>query len=385
MKPLRVCLEARLVGGTAGGVEDVLSGLASGLSSLGDGDEEYLFLAVPAFDDWLLPHVGGRCHVLHVRAWPGMRDERTEALVKSMNVDLMHFPFQQAFRTTIPSIYQPWDLQHRHLPELFSAEELEKREKDYAAFCKQAKLVVVSNQWTRNDVVDQLGLNPDKVAVVPTVPALHTGMKPTPAQLEAVRVALALPESFLFYPAQTWAHKNHLNLLKALATLRSRGIEVPLVCSGRKNAYFEVIEGAIRDLGLQDLVKFTGFVTAEQISGLYALASAVIVPSKFEGACLPVMEAFAVGRPVACSTATCLPEVAGQAALMLDPDDVDAMAAAIEKLWTDQALRADLVKRGRHQTPTLTWSDIARRFRAQYRRVAGRELTGDDKQLLASG
>src|SRR5688572_9285616 len=324
-----------MIGGTAGGVEDVVAGLVAGFAGLEDGDEEYLFLSVPAYDDWLLPHIGGRCHVLHTQDWPQMRDARTEQLVKSLNVDIMHFPFQRAFLTDLPSIYQPWDLQHRHLPELFTTEELAQREVEYPAFCKQASLVIVSNDWTRNDVIQQFGLNPDKVAVVPTLPALHAETRPDSTQLERVAGRLELPDAFLLYPAQTWAHHNHLNLLKAIASLRDRGIEVPLICSGRKNAYYSVIAEAIDQLGLQDLVRFAGFLSSEEISSLYALARGVVVPSKFEGACMPVMEAFAIGKPVACSNVTCLPEVAGDAALLFDPDDPEAIAGAIQRLWTD--------------------------------------------------
>ena len=156
------------------------------------------------------------------------------------------------------------------------------------------------------------------------------------ADLAATRSSLELPERFLFYPGQTWPHKNHEGLLEALALIRERhGETPPLVCSGHRNELQPKLERRAEELGLQDAVRFVGFVEPLRLRCLYQLATAVLFPSRFEGWGMPVTEAFSLGVPVACSNTTSLPEVAGDAALLFDPESAEEMAEAAWSLWTD--------------------------------------------------
>ena len=107
-------------------------------------------------------------------------------------------------------------------------------------------------------------------------------------------------------------------------------------------------------------------------------------PSLFEGFGFPVLEAFTAGLPVTCSSTTSLPELAGDAAVLFDPTDVEAMAAAIERIWTDDALRADLVVRGHARAATYTWDHLARSCRALYRAAARQSVDASDAMLLAA-
>jgi len=189
----------------------------------------------------------------------------------------------------------------------------------------------------------------------------------------------------MFYPAQTWAHKNHLGLLEALANLRDqRRIFVPLVCSGRLNDFFPQIKKRVRELKLAHQVRFLGFVDPLTLRCLYALSRCLVFSTKFEGLGMPVMEAFSAGVPVACSNVTCLPEQAGDAALIFDPDRPDRIADAIFRLWTDDALCKRLVERGRKRAANFTWDRTARMFRAHHRRIANRPLTDEDHALLSA-
>ena len=138
MSALRVVVDARLPGGISGGIETVISGLAAGLAGLDDGPEEYLFWTLPGQDDWLRPHLTGPAKAVHAAPGPVLRRSlgsgetsfwetahptvaRSDGTVENLGADVVHFTWQSAFVTDVPSIYHPHDLQHLHLPE-FSPE-----------------------------------------------------------------------------------------------------------------------------------------------------------------------------------------------------------------------------------------------------------------------
>jgi glycosyltransferase involved in cell wall biosynthesis len=406
MTPLRVCIDARLDAGRFGGVEQVVIGLAAALSRLEDGDEEYLFLTHPEHDEWLREYVSGPCRLLYSRR--GYVNRRSRAVTRALGermpgvgvrfavrrsdgtaeragAEVMHFPIQDAFTTEIPSIYQPHDLQHLHLPELFSEWERTRREAIYRTHCDRAALVVAMTSWGRRDFIESYRLPAEKVTVVPGGSVLHEYPAPSPADLDRLRERLSLPQSFLLYPAQTWPHKNHERLIESLAKIRDEsGITVPLICPGKQTRHYRHIHDLVGELGLAESVSFPGFVSSLELRGLYELATALVFPSRFEGWGLPVCEAFDSGLPVASSTSTGLPDVVGDAGLLFDPDDVAGMAAQLSRLWTEAGLRDDLRERGRSRAAELTFDRTARLFRAHYRQVGHRSPTEEDRILLAT-
>jgi glycosyltransferase involved in cell wall biosynthesis len=406
VSPLRVCIDARLQAGRFGGVEQVLIGIAAGLSALEDGDEEFLFLTNPGEEDWIRPYLGGRCRLLPTRRGRAQRRvravvrgvlERTprigprfslrvsDGTVERAGADLVHFPIQDAFLTELPSIYQPHDLQHLHHPEFFSAWERARRERIYRTHCERARMVVAMTSWGRRDLVDSYGLPEEKVRVVPWGSVLWEYPRPSAADLERLRRALSLPDGFLLYPAQTWPHKNHETLLEALALIKRReGLAVPLVCPGKRSSHFERIERRVRELDLADTTQFPGFISPIELRGLYELATALVFPSRFEGWGLPVCEAFSAGLPVASSSAAGLPDLVGDAGLLFDPGDPEEIARCVLRLWRDPVLRQTLAERGSARGERFSFHHTARLFRAHYRRIGRAALSEEDRILLAS-
>ncbi len=183
---------------------------------------------------------------------------------------------------------------------------------------------------------------------------------------------LGIPETFAFYPAQTWAHKNHARLFAALALLRKRGVRVPLVCSGHRNEFFPQVERAAREAGVSDQVAFLGFVPPDHLQSLYALTRLLIFPSLFEGWGFPVTEAMRAGVPVACSNATSLPEQAAGSALLFDPTNVEEIAEAVERIWVNDSLRRELSDAGRRRAAEFSWEETARIFCDHYHLLAAR-------------
>lgn len=411
--PLRVCIDARIISGRAGGVEQFVIGLASGLSRLSDGDEEYAFLAYADSSDWIRPYVEGPCRMVYgpaatfqpgwvqsIRTLPGVRRvlntlrplgtwlkklPHSDGLIEHAGISIMHFTTQSAFLTCVPSIYHPWDLQHIHFPQFFSPRARKTREIAYRAFCQQASMVSVAASWDKEDLIRHYDLADNKVHVVPCAPVLTSYPAPSKYDLMATIQKFSLPERFIFYPAQTWPHKNHVGLLEALSILRERhGLIVPLVSSGHANEFYPTIEHRVRELRLTEQVQFLGFVTPLDLRSLFTLCRGLVFPSKFEGFGMPIIEAFWAGVPTACSNVASLPEQAGDAALLFDPEHPEEIARAIALLWTDDTLCNSLIEKGRRRADLFSWDRSARLFRAHYRRIAGHPLTQEDQALLGS-
>jgi hypothetical protein len=235
MRPLRVCIDARMETGLLGGVEQVVIGLAHSFAKLDDGNEEYLFLTSRGDDEWIRPYMRGPCRVLRAGEPPMARSIAyrlrhgasrvlplvesgpvppvppkdvmgSDSTVEQAGIDVIHFPCQMAFLSEIPSIYHPHDLQHLHLPELFRERDIELRELWYRAFCAQASLVVMMTAWGRSDLLSHYDLDPEKVAAVPWGSVLAAYPEPSEPDRNRARSELDLPERFVFYPAQTWPH-----------------------------------------------------------------------------------------------------------------------------------------------------------------------------------
>jgi len=412
---LRVCVDARLSSGFSGGIESVIIGLAYGLSKLTDGDEKYYFLAHAGDDHWISPYLSGPCRILHTSQTANHRhsikkilnklpfaarlyqllptkinDEipKSDGTIERAGIHVMHFPFQAGFRTKIPSIYHPHDLQHLHLPQFFTPKAVEVRDKRYHTMCSQSSIVCVTSNWVKQDLIEHYRIPESKIKIIVLPPVLNGYQIPSQTDMKYVQMKYGLSKPFVFYPAQTWPHKNHLGLLESLGILRDRyGIQADFVSSGRLHDHYQTIKRKIKELNLSAQVKFLGFVNEKEIYCLYKLCRMVVVPSFFEAMSGPVGEAFLAGRAVACSNVTSLPEQAANAALIFNPASPEEIAKAIYQLWTDDKLRSELSKRGEERIKNVSWEKTARIFRAHYRSLGNRPLSDEDNAFLknASG
>lgn len=413
-RPLKVAIDGRIPShADIGGLASMLIGLVGGLGGLEDGDEEYVVLVYPGSQDWLRPYVGrntrlhaveppGRTRLLDsvntvlpwVRPfWRRLRDggavvrafPPSDGTIEALGIEVMHFT-TDAFRTALPNLYHPHDLQHIHLPHFFPRGEIAARNRMKECSARQASLVIAAATWTRADFIRHLDLPGDWVRVVPMGPPSDRYAMPDAAALADCRQRLSLPDGFALYPAAIWPHKNHLTLLDALALLRDRdGITVPFISTGSTGTpFFDTVMRRVAALGLEGHVRFLGFVPPGDLQCLYRHSTLTVIPTKFEAGSFPMWEAFLAGSPVAASTVTSLPDQAAGAALMFDPDDVGGMASAIGRLWTDPDLRASLARRGRDRVAQFSWDKTARHFRALYRQLGGRPLTDADRAILSA-
>jgi glycosyltransferase involved in cell wall biosynthesis len=390
---LRIALECRIDDPRQGAGASTLS-LAHFLSAGGGEGQEYTFLVHEDSKDWLAPHVFGPCKLVGIprrrseglrkalrsvaplrEAWrkfsrSGDRIPASDGYVEAEGFDLVHFPTQSAYLTRIPSIYQPWDLQHLHYPEFFSRFEYLVRERRYRAFCRQARRVCVQTEWSKRDLVDSYGIDQEKIAVIPWGSVLDAHTPPSPESIRAAVEKFQLPAQFFFYPAVTWPHKNHAVVLRALQRLRAEeGRTVFAYFSGAPTPHRRELESLARQLGVSAQIRFLGYLPAPELRALFATATALVFPSKFEGFGLPILEAFQAGLPVLCSHATVLPEVAGAGALFFDPDSPAELAERMKAVLDDPELRRKLASRGRETLSRSSMQETAAAFRNLYRQV----------------
>jgi glycosyltransferase involved in cell wall biosynthesis len=238
------------------------------------------------------------------------------------------------------------------------------------ASARRSHRVIVDAASTVEDLVEVLGTPRDRIDVVPLgVRPPAASVMPTDAAELRERFDLGNRRVLLSASAKR-PHKNLLRLLDAHAQLPSDTRPV-LVLPGYSTPHEPELIARAEALGTAAYVRFPAWVSSADLEGLYALAEAFVFPSLYEGFGLPVLEAMARGVPVACSDRSSLPEVAGDAALLFDPEDVGAIHAALARLLDDGELRARLAAAGRGRAAGFTWARAAELTVASYRRALG--------------
>lgn len=288
------------------------------------------------------------------------------------SLDVLHFPFQDYVPTRIPTIFSPWDLQHRHLPNFWSSSEIANRDAYYRTACRGAARVVFGSEWAREDLVTQYGIDREKTCVVPVAPPTQLADPVSPEFCEQISKRHGLPPSFVYYPAASWKHKNHSALITALAHVnKTPGRDLHLVCSGRtRSDLVQEIQDHATDVGFANRVHFLGYLEQREVRALYRLALMCVYPSLFEGAGLPVLEAFIEECPLVASNVTCIPEYAGNAARYCDPNDWKSIADAVQEVASKPLLRETLKRKGQDRAKQFLWESVIDRYLTMYRELA---------------
>jgi glycosyltransferase involved in cell wall biosynthesis len=231
---------------------------------------------------------------------------------------------------------------------------------------KRATAVITDSEATRRDVIRLLGVPPHRVH------AIHLGVdhrkfyvrEPRKAQT-VISASLHIPIPYILAVGTLEPRKNLIGLMQAYALLPSD--RPKLVLAGARGWGDNPIYQAARQLGLLDAIQFTGYIPDDVLPSLYAGAQCFVYPSLYEGFGLPALEAMACGAPVITSRTSSLPEVAGDAGLLVDPNDTLELARAMERLMRDGSLRDELRVRGIAQAAMFSWDQTARRTAGVYR------------------
>ena len=261
----------------------------------------------------------------------------------------------------LPSVVSIPDLQPEFYPDFFRKDLADWARRRYPASCRDATMVITLSEFSKGTIVERYGVPPGNVHAIPLAVTEEFLLHQDDSALEAVKARYALPPEYAFYPANTWPHKNHETLVKAMHLLRAKhGRQLACAFTGVKRGAHEAFLKPVEELGLRKQIHVLGYVDRHDMPLLYRGARFLIFPSLFEGFGLPLLEAMASDCPIICSRAASIPEVVGDAALLFDPHDPEGMADAMHRILTDEELRRSLVQAGRDRCSQFSWERTAR-------------------------
>ncbi len=260
----------------------------------------------------------------------------------------------------VPAVVTVHDLGYEHFP---AAHPLTRRLYLRWSTRRHARIaagILADSAATRDDLVALYGARPERIRVVHL--AADEIFRPAgPAEVAAIRARLGLPADarYLLHVGTLQPRKNLGRLLRAFSSIAPEDPELHLVLAGMPGWGGSDWAGDLERLGLSDRIHLPGYLPREQLPALYSGALALVLPSLFEGFGLPVLEAMACGTPVACADRSSLPEVAGDAALLFDPLDEAAIAAALRRLRDEAGLRRSLAQAGLLRAAEFSWQRCA--------------------------
>ena len=235
-------------------------------------------------------------------------------------------------------------------------------------FCRRARHIIAVSAFTKQDLVTAYGLPEEKITVI--YEAADPRFRPaSPGVVASARARYRLPARYVLYVGTIEPRKNLIRLLSAFEQLYAAGLSDALVIVGKRGWLYADFFTALAQSPACQAVLFPGYVPDEDLPALYTGSQALAFPSLFEGFGLPVIEAMACNAPVVCADRGSLPEIAGEAALLINPEDVDALAGALRRVIEDQALAADLRLRGLAQSGRFSWDRTVSETLAVYQRL----------------
>jgi glycosyltransferase involved in cell wall biosynthesis len=368
---MRVGLEMRYISeGACGGITPLLAETLSRVFDFAPDDQFYFFGTM--FNQDLFSN---RFPNLQKYSLPlATYWESLDSLLVTKKIDVLFRGFPVDDKLSFPLHKQVTlvpDLQHELYPEFFNAEFLAARRKDFPRLISRSGAVGTISEYSRCVITAHYRNQFDDIFLMPPASQFHLG-SPSENVRPGFTEKIKSLRPYFFFPANMWPHKNHALLLRAFKQFRTSHPthgKFSLVLSGHSRGWEEL--AAQQDAAA---VTHLGFVSRDEVSLVYQNAEALVFMSLCEGFGMPVLEAFGFGCPVLCSNKTSLPEIAGDAALILEPNDADAVARAMAAIVTDDKLRASLVEKGKARFKEYSWDRPAMALYKALTRVHDRKV-----------
>lgn len=364
----KIGIDARLTYYRRGGITEYIEALIRELGML-DAQNRYFILhsrkdarnLVQGANQW------------QVKCWTPAhhRIERLALGIETLplRLDLLHSPDFIPPYGRHRSVITIHDLTFLHYPDFLTAESRRYYNDQIDAAVARADHIMTDSEATRQDVITMLDVPPGKVTTVLLGVSEHFS-RASDAKIEAFRTQYNLPDTYILFVGTFEPRKNLAGLLRAYAQLRADLRDAPpLVIAGRRGWLDESIYHLAVSLRLGEHLKWLEDVPHEDLPTLYSAASVLCLPSFYEGFGFPPLEAMACGTPVVVADRASLPEIVGDAGLLIDPERPASIADTLCKVLTDSALAAGLREKGFAQAAKFRWQDTARQVLGVYEKV----------------
>lgn len=369
---MRIGIDAHMVGARETGNETYCLGLVEGLGELGGEHEFTVYVSDSNVMAWLDTRPGFGRAVLRSTSNAWRLLVGFAASTRADSLDLLHVTYNVPLFAGCPLVVSVHDISYVHFPEFFSARDRCVLSAYVPFSVRQAQRVITLSESAASDIERAYSVPAERIAVIPLaarapyVPATSPdGDDPT-----LQRLTIRPGDPFILAVGNLQPRKNLTALVRAFASLPSGYECLRLVIAGKAQWRQSELHALIDDLGLASRVTFTGYVSDQELAALYRGCTALVYPSLYEGFGLPVLEAMACGAPVICSNTSSLPEVAGDAAFLVDPMDVGSLASAISCVVGSHSLQRELRAKGLQRASRFSWRETARRTVQVYEECA---------------
>jgi glycosyltransferase involved in cell wall biosynthesis len=343
-----------------------------------DPDDRHDGYALFARGGWFDEAARGRKNWRIERVRPGSpqarfawEQARLPGRLAALGIDVLHsthhtLPLRPVRAKRVVTVH---DVTFFRIPERYPAARRAYMQLTTRAAAKVADAIIVPSQTVRDDVIAALRVDPGKIAVV--YEAASSIYRPAPRD-EALAVAAqyGIAPPYLLSVGSLEPGKNRARLIRAMRELRDDGVDAALAIVGQRAWRYEEDFRLISELGMVDRIRYLGYVQKDHLPALHSAATAFVFPSLYEGFGLPVLEAMACGAPVLTSNVSATAEVAGDAALLVDPQSRDEIREGMRRLLADAQLRRELARRGIERADAFSWRRAADETHAVYERLA---------------
>ena len=266
---------------------------------------------------------------------------------------------------TIPCVLTIHDLTYRFYPETMARANLWVERLLMPGSARRARKVITDAQSTANDLITDMGISSDRIEVVPPGPPLLTD----PAGGNQAESYPLLPQRYFLFVGTLDPRKNFKGLFEAFVGLEPENNDLHLVIVGGAGWKNEDFHSQIENHCLGNRIHFTGYVARARLQTIYQNAIALVFPSFYEGFGFPILEAMAAGVPVITANVSSLPEVAGDAAILVDPHNTKALSRAMRRVQNSESLRTEMIARGKRQYAGFSWGRAAEQMMDIFHRV----------------
>jgi len=372
---LRIAIDAHSVGAKLAGNESYATNLIEALARV-DSVNEYTLYVTTA-----------EARARFSQRWPNFRIQTTlphtpliripltlATELRKRPVDVLHVQFTAPPFSPCPVVVSVHDLSFEHLPQTFNRRSRTQLRLTVRHSVRRAARILTLSEHTRRDMIETYGTSPERITAIPLAAPSYFGRVREERELQRVRHIYGIEGDYILCVSSIQPRKNLPRLVRAYESLRNKrgpGKLPKLVLVGKCAWLYDETLRSIEEGRMKDSVILTGYVPQSDLPALYSGSICFVYPSYFEGFGLPPLEAMKCGAPVIAGNRTSLPEVVGDAGILVDPYDVNAIAAAIERLIDDPDYRQQLRVKGLARSSVFDWNETARRTLDVYEQVVG--------------